>query len=144
MKREYPKAPVTAVSGVIFDDAGRVLLIQRGREPAKGKWSLPGGVVQLGETLEDAVRREILEECGLMVYVGCLLSASSRIVKDAEGRVQFHYILLDYFCRPMGGDLKAGSDASDVLWVKAEDVGSYDLTEGVFDVIRKGLDERRK
>ena len=144
MKREYPDAPLTAVSGVLFNDAGCVLLVRRGREPAKGKWSLPGGVVHLGEALEDAVRREIFEECGLRVEVGYLVSASSRIVKDAKGRVRFHYILLDYLCRPIGGDFKAGSDVSDVRWVEVEDASKYDLTEGLLEVVQKGLEALRE
>ena len=139
MKREYPETPLSAVSGVLFDDEERVLLVRRGRPPAKGKWSLPGGVVQLGEELEEALKREILEECGLTVEVGPLVSVSSRIVHDEAGRVQYHYILLDYLCGCTDGVLRAGSDAVDVRWAGLDEVRCLELTEGVLEVVLKGM-----
>ena len=120
MGREYPEAPLPAVSGVVFDEIGRVLLIRRGSEPARGKWSLPGGVVGLGESLEDALKRELLEECGLRVEVGSLVSVASRIGRGTGRQVRYHFVLLDYLCTGFGGVLRAGSDASDVKWVNVE------------------------
>ena len=142
MKREYPDAPIPAVSGVIFDENGHVLLIRRAHAPAKGKWSLPGGVVQLGESLCDALKREVREECGLEVEPGPILLVSERIICDESARVQYHYVLLDYLCTRIGGSARKGSDASDVQWITLEDLASVDLTAGVMDVIRKGANLR--
>ena len=144
MKREYPETPLAAVSGVIFNDEGHVLLVRRGRPPAKGKWSLPGGVVHLGEELEAALAREVFEECGLKVVAGPLLSVSSRIVHDSRGEIQFHYILLDYLCRCTDGVLRAGSDARDARWVRVDKVGRLDITEGLLSVIMEGYNQKDK
>lgn len=141
MRREYSQTPLCAVSGVIFDSEERVLLVRRGRPPARGKWSLPGGVVQLGEELEEALKREILEESGLVVEGGPLLAVSSRIVRDQDGKIQYHYILLDYLCRFVQGQLRAGSDAEDVGWFEWNTLEGLDLTEGVLGVIRKGREK---
>ena len=138
MKREYPDTPIPAVSGVIFDDKKRVLLIRRASLPARGKWSFPGGVVGLGEELDEALKREVKEECGLMVKPGPLLSVFSRIIRDAKGKVQYHYVLLDYLCRWTDGVLEAGSDASDARWADLDTASNMDLTDGVFSVIQKG------
>lgn len=139
MKREFPEAPIPAVSGVILNDEGAVLLIQRANEPAKGQWSLPGGVVRVGETLSDALKREVLEECGLEIEPGPVLLVSERILKDESGRIQYHYVLLDYFCKKVGGSVKKGSDASDVRWASIDELTKIDLTSGVLDVIQKGV-----
>jgi len=141
LRREYSQTPLCAVSGVIFDSEERVLLVRRGRPPARGKWSLPGGVVQLGEELEEALKREILEESGLVVEGGPLLAVSSRIVRDQDGKIQYHYILLDYLCRFVQGQLRAGSDAEDVGWFEWNTLEGLDLTEGVLGVIRKGREK---
>lgn len=138
MKRRYPSAPIPAVSGVIFDDEKRVLLIRRASHPSKGKWSFPGGVVHLGEELEDALKREVLEECGLQVEVGLILAVTSRIIRDVNGDIQYHYILLDYLCRWIGGRLRPSSDADDARWFSLEEVSELDLTDGTLDVIRAG------
>ena len=139
MKRVYPEAPIAAVSGVVFDSQGKVLLAQRGRAPAKGKWSLPGGVVHVGEELEEALKREIREETGVDVHMERLLCVSSRILKDRDGRVRYHYILLDYLCVMTGGDARAGSDVEQVRWVDIDGVSCFDLTEGVKDIILEGM-----
>jgi len=141
LRREYPQIPLCAVSGVIFDSEERVLLVRRGRPPARGKWSPPGGVVQLGEELEEALKREVLEECGLKVKVGSLIAVTSRILCDEEGKVQYHFILLDYLCQYVHGTPVAGSDAGDVRWVGFDEVGDLDLTDGVLEVIRKGREK---
>ena len=123
---------------MVFDDEGRVLLVRRARFPAKDKWSLPGGVVHLGEELSEALKREIKEECGLVVKPGPLLAVTSRIIRDAEKKVQYHYVLLDYLCHWIGGRLEASSDASDARWLRMDEVEQMDLTEGVLDVVRRG------
>jgi 8-oxo-dGTP diphosphatase len=144
LKREYPEAPLPAVSGVVFDADRRVLLIQRASQPARGKWSLPGGVVQLGEELEKALEREVWEECGLKVETKSLLTVSSRIVMDASGKILYHFVLLDYLCNYVGGILKAGSDASEAKWVNFKEIIGLDLTKGVLEVIQKGFDTHHK
>ncbi len=141
--REYPKSPVPAVAGIVFDPEGRVLLVERGKEPAKGKWSFPGGAVILGETLEEAVKREILEETGIDVKVGPLIEASSRIIHDGNRCPKYHYILLDYLCVPCSLDIKAGSDADRVIWVPRDRVRELDVTEGLETVIQNGWEKAR-
>lgn len=139
MRREYPQAPIPAVSAVIRDSKGRVLIVKRAREPSKGRWSIPGGVIKLGEDLKTALNREIQEECGLEVEIKRLLAVSDRIIRDAQGRVRYHYILIDYLCGLQGGELKVSSDISEARWVYPEELKDFKLTEGVSEVIRKGV-----
>jgi len=138
MRREYPPAPIPAVSAVISDGKGRVLIVKRAKEPSKGRWSIPGGVIKLGEDLKTALKREIEEECGLKVDIKRLLAVSERIIRDAQGRVRYHYILIDYLCRLRGGELRVSSDISDARWVYPEELKDFELTEGVSEVIRRG------
>ena len=138
MKREYPDYPLPAVSCVLFNKKGQVLMVRRANPPAQGKWSLPGGVVKTGEELEDALKREMLEESGLEVEVGPLLSVSSRIVRNRNGRIKYHFILLDYLCKWIGGLLKAGSDASEISWVNVDKIKNMETTEGIVEVILEG------
>lgn len=123
-----------------------VVLVERGREPLKGRWSLPGGVVEAGERVEDALRREVKEETGLDVEVIELIEVFERIQRDAEGRPEYHYVLLDYYCEPRGGRLQAASDVARAEWVRREDVGRYPLTSGAREVIEKAflLRDRRR
>jgi len=144
LRREYPETPITAVSGVLFDNQERVLLIRRARLPAKGKWSLPGGVVLLGEELEVALQREIYEECRLRAKPGPLIAVSSRIIYDPSEKIQYHYILLDYLCEMTDGKLESGSDASDARWVELQALNDLDLTDGVLEVIQKELEKKRE
>ena len=143
MRREYPEHPLPAVSCVLFNEKGQVLMARRKNPPAQGKWSLPGGVIKTGEELEDALKREMSEESGLEVKVDSLLSVSSRIVKNAKGEVQYHFVLLDYLCKQIGGLLKAGSDASEIRWVPRDEIKDLETTEGVVDVILKGKSRLR-
>lgn len=125
--REYPRAPIVGVGAVVVD-AGRVLLVQRGREPLKGKWSLPGGMLELGESLHEGVVREVEEETGLQVEPLELLELLDRIVREQtpEGeRVRFQYVIADYLCRVTGGTLKAASDAAAVRWVERAEWNSH-------------------
>jgi 8-oxo-dGTP diphosphatase len=137
--RHRPTQPVVAVGGVVVRDE-RVLLILRGQEPLKGHWSLPGGVVELGEALTDAVVREVLEETGLRVAVGPLIESLDRIERDADGSIAFHYVILDYLCAVTGGVLECCSDAADARWASADDLAGYRMTPQAEAVARKGLE----
>lgn len=133
MKREYPRHPIVGVGGVVIRDSS-VLLIRRGREPLKGEWSIPGGMLELGESLEDGVKREVLEETGLRVRPLEALMVFDRVQKNGE-RVRYHYVIVDYVCRPTGGRLKSGSDVLDARWVKREDLPQYRVTPKAAEVI---------
>lgn len=115
MSREYPEQPIVGVGAVILDQ-GRVLLIERGQAPLKGEWSLPGGALELGETLEEGIRREVLEETGLIVEPVAIVEVLDRISRDPEGRIQYHYVLVDYLCRIIGGQLACATDAAGARW----------------------------
>lgn len=139
MKREYPDAPIAGVGAVIVRDGDppSVLLIRRGQEPLKGEWSLPGGAVELGETLEEAIRREVLEETGLVIEPAGVVQAFDRIARDADGRVRYHYVLVDFLCRVTGGSLACASDAVEARWAGLEDLDG--LTPLTVEVIRKAV-----
>lgn len=125
------------MGALIFDDDRRLLLVERGREPLKGFWSLPGGVLETGETIAEGVMREVLEETGLTVEPLQIVEIFERIMRDAEGRAEYHYVLVDYICRMTGGTLAAADDVSNVLWVKKQDLTGVRLTEGTLGVIEK-------
>jgi ADP-ribose pyrophosphatase YjhB (NUDIX family) len=127
------------VGGIVVDDAGRVLLVKRATEPLIGRWSLPGGVVDVGETLASAVAREVTEETGLDVEVGPLVEVIDRIVRDADGRVVYHYVLIDYLCRPVGGTLTAGTDAADAVFAEPAALDAHGIVARTRAVIEKGL-----
>jgi 8-oxo-dGTP diphosphatase len=137
MTREYPDRPVVGVGGVVVDN-GRALIVKRAHEPRKGEWSLPGGIVELGETLVEAARREIKEETGLDVEVGEVLEVFDRVHR-LDGRIQYHFVIVDYLCRPIGGTLQAGDDAEGVAWVTADEIAAYGVNEFATRVILKGL-----
>ena len=122
-RREYPEGPIVAVSAVILD-ADRVLLVRRAHEPLKGEWSIPGGGVELGETLHAAVERELLEETGLVVETGTIVEVLDKIVVE-DGRVRYHYVLIDFLCRAVSGRLMPGSDVDDARWIRHEELGSH-------------------
>ncbi len=142
MKREYPESPLVGVGAVIVEhhrDDNRVLLIRRGQPPLLGEWSLPGGVLECGETLREAVAREAREETGLLVETGEMLGVYERVIRDDEKRVRYHYVLIDFLCRAVAGDLKAGSDAADVRWFTRDELPALNLAYDANDVVRKGL-----
>lgn len=123
MSREYPLRPIVGVGAIIFKE-GSVLLAQRNKLPSRGNWSIPGGAVQLGETLESACRREVIEETGLEVKVISQFVVLNRITHDDWDRVRFHYVLIDYICTPNGGTLRPGGDISDVKWCSLEELST--------------------
>ena len=137
--RAYPDRPFVGVGAVIVDEAARVLLVKRRFEPLAGQWSLPGGAVDVGETLQACVIREMREETGLEVEVGPVIEVFDRIMHDADGRVQYHYVLVDYVCRPLGGTLSAASDVADAAWVEARALPGFDLTDKATEVIGQAL-----
>ena len=136
--RQYPERPIVGVGAVIVDD-GKVLLVKRKYEPLKGQWSLPGGMVEIGETLEAALAREMLEETSLRVDVGPVIEVFDRIMRDEERRVRYHFVLIDYLCWPVGGSLQAGSDVEAALWVDPASLRDYALTDKATSVIERGL-----
>jgi ADP-ribose pyrophosphatase YjhB (NUDIX family) len=138
MAREYPDSPYVGVGAVVVRDH-RVLLIRRGTAPLLGEWSLPGGVLECGETLREAVAREAHEETGLVVETGEMLGVYERVIRDDEGRVRYHFVLIDFLCRAIGGELKAGSDAADVRWFTRDELPALNLAYDASDVVLKGL-----
>ncbi|MBN1135012.1 MAG: NUDIX hydrolase [Anaerolineae bacterium] len=138
MKREYPEAPIVGV-GAVIRDGPRILLIRRNREPGKGHWTFPGGAVELGETVRDAVYREALEETGLQVEAGEMIVAIDRVLRDEAGRIQYHYVILDFLARPVGGTLRPGDDASDARWASLDELDELDLNQEAKEIAQKVL-----
>jgi 8-oxo-dGTP diphosphatase len=132
--REYPSRPIVGVGGVVFV-GGRVLLVKRRFEPLAGRWSLPGGALEVGETLAEGLAREMKEETGLDVDVGPVLDVFDRITRDEQGRARFHYVLVDYLCSVRAGTPVAGSDVAEVALAETGDLGRYDLTLKTVEVI---------
>ncbi len=125
--------------GAVVIHQGRVLLARRGTPPRLGQWSLPGGMVESGETLREAVEREALEETGLVVEVVEILEVLDRITQDAQGRVQYHYVLVDFLCRHRQGEALSGGDVSDLAWASQETLADYALEQIALEVIRKAF-----
>ena len=142
MTREFPDRPIVGVGGVVVKD-GQALIVKRAHEPRKGEWSLPGGIVELGETLVEAVKRELKEETGLDVEVGEVVEVFDR-VHHAGGRIQYHFVIVDYLCRPVGGTLRAADDAEDATWVVPDAIEQYGVNEFAARVIRRGLEMAQK
>lgn len=138
MKREYPEQPLVGVGAVIVE-GDRVVLVCRGAEPMAGEWSIPGGLLELGETMRAGAAREAREETGLQVEAGEVLEVMDRILPDGSGKPRFHYVLIDLFCPPIGGELRAGSDAREARWVRESELESLGVAEAAVKVIRKAL-----
>ncbi|MGQ9525290.1 MAG: NUDIX hydrolase [Armatimonadota bacterium] len=139
MSREYPDAPVVSVGAVVLHK-GSVLLVRRGGSPGRGLWSFPGGVVELGETCREALRREVLEETGLDVEVLEVVDVVDRVVRGGDGRVRYHYVIVDYLARPAGGcEVLPGDDAEEVRWVPVDEAEQLDVTEGLCDVLARAV-----
>jgi 8-oxo-dGTP diphosphatase len=136
--REYPDRPIVGVGAVVIH-LNRVLLVKRGNPPLLGEWSLPGGVVELGETLRSAAEREAHEETGLIVKAGEVLEVLDRIIAGKHGAPQYHYVLIDFLCTAEGGNLRAGGDAAAVRWAKKSELAQYKLEKPALRVIRKAF-----
>ena len=141
MNREFPELPLVGV-GAIIVDGDRVVLVKRAHPPIQGEWSIPGGVLEVGELVREAAIREAREETGLIVEPGELLGVYDRILRNDEKRVQYHYVLVDFLCRPVGGELRADSDASEVRWFRREELPALKLAEDTQEVILKGFEKQ--
>ena len=137
--RKNPTRPIVGVGAVILD-GDRVLLVRRAHAPLKGEWSLPGGAVELGETLEAAVAREVIEETGLEADVGQVVEVLDRVQRRPDGRVKYHFVIVDYLCTVHAGVIAHGSDAADVRWVPIGDLSAHRVTDKAIEVIRKALE----
>jgi ADP-ribose pyrophosphatase YjhB (NUDIX family) len=140
--REYPSRPVVGVGAVILHDAN-VVLVKRRFAPLAGEWSLPGGTLETGETLDAGIAREILEETGLVIEVGPVIEVFDRIMRDAFEKVQYHFVLVDYLCWPRGGRLAPASDVADIVLADPAALGPYRLTEKAQSVIARGVEMDR-
>lgn len=137
MKRCYPPQPVVGVGAVIINE-GKILLVRRGSPPAKGLWSLPGGSQETGETLQQAVEREVLEECGIHITAGPPIAVLDSIYTDAGGQVQYHYVIIDFWAEYRGGQLQPATDADAACWIPLQDLASYRLTAGLKEFLAAG------
>lgn len=136
--RTYPDRPIVGVGAVVL--RGRqVLLVRRASDPLRGQWSLPGGMLELGETLREAVQREVLEETGLRVRVDNVLEVFESIIPDADGRTQFHYVLIDFLCHTQSDEPRAGSDVSEVAWAGVDELQRFGLSDNATSVIKKAV-----
>jgi 8-oxo-dGTP diphosphatase len=140
MKREYPDSPLVGVGAIIIED-GRVLLVKRGHPPLAGEWSIPGGVLEVGETLREAATREAREETCLTVEPADLLGVYDRVIRDDDGHTLYHYVLIDFLCRRVDGEARAADDADEVRWFTPEEAGNLALPEDTSEVIRLGFDK---
>ncbi len=138
MKREYPEAPIAGV-GVVVVKEDKVLLVRRGKEPGRGRWGLPGGAVELGETVAQAAEREVDEECGIEIEIRDVIEVIDRIIPDDDGQIRYHYILIDLLAEHRRGDPIASSDATEVRWVLEKELDQLELSPATSRVIRKGL-----
>lgn len=140
MRREYPETPLVGVGAIIVED-GRVLLIKRGQPPLLGEWSIPGGVLEFGETVREAAIREAREETSLVVEAQELLGVFDRVIRDEAGRVRYHYLLVDFLCRRVEGEPVAAGDAEEARWFSPEEVTRLPLPADTFAVIRLGFEK---
>jgi 8-oxo-dGTP diphosphatase len=143
MKREYPESPLVGVGAIVIEGE-RVVLVKRGHAPLQGKWSIPGGLLEVGETLRQAVVREALEETGLAVEPGELLGVFERVLPDEQGRMKYHYVLIDFLCRRVAGEIEAADDADDARWFRPEQLAALDLARETEEVILKGFQKAGK
>jgi 8-oxo-dGTP diphosphatase len=142
MQREFPETPLVGVGAIIIENA-RVVLVKRAHPPLQAEWSIPGGVLEVGELVREAAIREACEETGLTVDPGELLGVYDRVLRDPDKRVRYHYVLVDFLCRRVAGDLVAASDATEVRWFTREELPALKLAEDTIDVIHKGFDKLR-
>ena len=138
MQREYPEQPLVGVGAIIIENS-RVVLVKRAHPPLQAQWSIPGGVLEVGELVRDAAVREAREETGLTVEPGELLGVYDRVLRDPGGRVQYHYVLVDFLCRRVSGELQAADDAAAVRWFSREELPALNLAEDTLEVVHKGF-----
>ena len=136
--REYPQRPIIAVGGVVIHDE-RALLIRRGQPPLEGRWSIPGGILEIGETITSAIERELKEETGISVRVLGLLEIYEKVLRDSDNRAQYHFIILDYMCEFVEGEAEAAGDVTDAAWVREEDLEKLQLTSAALRVVKKAF-----
>jgi 8-oxo-dGTP diphosphatase len=139
MKREYPESPLVGVGAIIID-SDRVVLVKRAHPPLLGEWSIPGGALEVGETLREGVMREALEETGIAVEPSDLLGVYDRVLRDSDGRTLYHYVLIDFLCRRLDGEPRASGDADEARWFSKQEVAKLTLPPDTQDVIRKGFE----
>jgi ADP-ribose pyrophosphatase YjhB (NUDIX family) len=142
-QRRYPERPFVAVGTIVVRD-GCVLLARRGKEPSYGLWSLPGGAVDLGEGLKNAAARETREECGIEIEITDVLEVVERMVRDPDGRVQFHYVIVDYLARWTSGELVSSPEVLEARWVPPEDFPQYEMTRGTAEVVLRMLESGKR
>ena len=135
-ERRYPKRPILGVGALILD-GDRIVMVRRAKPPNEGWWSLPGGAVETGETIEAALRREVLEETGLRVKELELAEVFERITPDDDGRAEYHYVLIDYVCRVEASEPRAGSDSLEARWFHRHELGELCITEGTLEVVER-------
>jgi 8-oxo-dGTP diphosphatase len=140
--RDYPSRPIVGVGGIVISNES-MLLVRRRRPPLEGSWSIPGGMLEVGETLHQGVVRELAEETGIEVRVLNLIEVFETVSRDDAGRVQYHFVILDYLCEKIGGETRAGSDATDLAWVAESELSKYALTPVALAVIQKAFQMRR-
>jgi 8-oxo-dGTP diphosphatase len=138
MKREYPDRPLVGIGAIIIEN-GRLVLIKRGQPPLMGEWSIPGGMLELGETVREAAIREAREETGLTVEPGELLGVFDRVIRDEENCVRYHYVLIDFLCRRIAGEVRAAGDVDDAQWFTQEESAKLPLAKDTAEVIRRGF-----
>lgn len=136
VRRRYPDAPIVGAGVVVFDENGRVLLVQRGRPPRVGQWGIPGGMLELGERLVDAATREVREECSIEIALGGVAGVFEPVTRDDEGRIEYHYVVIDYWARHVSGEAQAGDDAAGVAWATMDEINEYALLPDSLLVVR--------
>lgn len=142
VRREYPERPIVGVGGVVIHNE-RALLIRRGSAPLEGEWSIPGGMLEIGETLLEGVQRELLEETAIEVKVLDLIEVFERVTRDEAGQLKYHFVILDYLCEAVRGEAQAGSDVTDVAWARESELSEYSLTPTAARVIQKSFEMAR-
>lgn len=140
IQREYPHAPLVGTAAAVFNDAGEVLLVQRGKPPNVGQWGLPGGLLDVGERLAMGAAREVMEECGVAVEIRDLVGVFEPIIRDGDGQVRYHYVVVDYWGRYLSGDLHPDDDAADARWVAVDELDRLEMYGESRAVVRRAYE----